>query len=130
MTEKASGAVLGDRAVTTCNFLDALRHVQSGRQVRRAGWDPSLLYVARNPKLNRIDLVRESRDGAGTYRFAEPYLGGAALGGPAIVDYLATDWQLVQDSRAPTADGGERAQAAQLAEIADTEKGQSTRSSV
>ncbi len=118
MTTKASGAVLGDRAVTTCNFLDALRHVQSGRRVRRAGWDPSRLYVARNPKLNRIELVREGRDAAGMFRFAEPYVGGASLGGPAIADYLATDWQVVQDSRIATADGGERAQAAQLAEIA------------
>ncbi len=117
MTEKASEAVLGDRAVTTCNFLDALRLVQGGRRVRRAGWDPSLLYVARNARLNRIELVREGRDAAGAYCYAEPYLGGAVLGGPAIADYLATDWQPVQDSRVATADGGERAQAAQLAEI-------------
>lgn len=104
------------------NFPDALRLVQSGRRVRRAGWDPSLVYVARNAKLNQIELVCEDHDAKGPYCYAGPYLGGAALGRPPIEDLLAADWQLVQDVRVPTADGGRRAQAARLAEIAGDER--------
>jgi hypothetical protein len=68
------------------NFPNALRLVQGGCQVRRAGWDPSLLYVSRNVELDRVELVREGRDGEGSYCSAEPWLGGAAIGGPPVED--------------------------------------------
>lgn len=100
--------------------MDALRAIQSGCQVRREGWDPSLLYVERNEELDRVDLVREGRDGEGPYWFAEPWLGGAAIGGPPVEDLLAEDWGIVKDPRKPMEEGGERAQSAQLEEI-DTE---------
>ncbi len=102
---------------TGCNFPDALRLVQSGCQVRRAGWDPSLLYVSRNAELDRVDLVREGRDGDGPYTFREPFLGGCAIGGPPLADCLAEDWRVVEDPRVPNEKGGERAQVAELSEI-------------
>jgi hypothetical protein len=105
------------RVGTVCNFPDALRLVQSGCQVRRAGWDPSLLYVSWNTELDRVDLVREGRDGEGPFCFAEPWLGGAAIGGPPLADCVAEDWTVVEDPRVPTEEGGERAQAAELAAI-------------
>lgn len=120
MGERGAGAVRTDRLETGCNFPDALRAVQSGCQVRRVGWEPSLLYVSRNAEL---DLVREGRDGDGEFCFAEPWLGGAAIGGPPVEDCLAEDWTVVQDLRVPTEEGGERAQVAELAEIAEEEAG-------
>jgi hypothetical protein len=104
-----------DLMETGCNFLDALRAVQSGCQVRRAGWDPSFLYIVRDAELDRVDLVRDGRDGDGLYVHREPYL--AAIGGPPVEDLLAEDWRLVEDPRVPTEEGGERATAAELAAI-------------
>ncbi len=123
MTKKANAAVKTERmeAHSMLNFLEALRLVQSGCQLRRAGWPASKLYISRNAKLRRVELVREDHDGAGTYVYAEPWLRGGAIGGPPAEDLLAPDWQIVEDERVPTEDGGERAQAAQLAEIAKEE---------
>ncbi len=100
------------------NFPAALRLVQSGCQVRRAGWAEEKLFIGRNADgLDRVDMVREGFDGAGPYIYAEPWLGGSAIGGPPVEDLLAQDWQVVEDPRVPTEEGGERAQAAELAEI-------------
>lgn len=106
-----------DRMEAGFNFLDALRFVLSGCQVRRAGWDLSLLYVKRNAELDQVHLVRASRDGEGPFIFSEPYVGGAAIGGPPVEDLLSEDWILVEDPRVPTEEGGERAQAAELVEL-------------
>ncbi len=104
------------------NFPAALRLVQAGHRARRAGWDPSQLYAAWDTNIGRVELVREGSDDKGRFRFTEPYVGGGALGGPPIEDLLAEDWHVVEDRREPSVDGGERAQAAQLAEIADEEQ--------
>ncbi len=117
MAERAGGAVKVDRTETGCNFPDALRLVQGGARVRRDGWNPAMLYISQNKELDRVELVREAHDGAGAYCYAIAYLGGAAFGGPSIDDLLAEDWRIVQDPRVPTVDGGERAEAAELAEI-------------
>jgi hypothetical protein len=98
---------------TGCNFPDALRLVMAGERVRRAGWDPLFLYISRS--LDRVDLVREGRDEEGLYIYREPYL--AAIGGPPVEDIFAADWRILHDPRVPTEDGGERAQAAELAVI-------------
>jgi hypothetical protein len=95
-----------DRMEAGCNFPDALRLVQSGCQVRRAGWEQSLLYIRRNADLDRVELVRDGRDGEGPYCYAELWLGSAAIGGPPIADILAVDWTVVEDRRVPTEEGG------------------------
>ena len=119
VAKRGEGAVRADRMETGCNFPDALRLMQGGCQVRREGWDSSMLYVSRNAELNRVDLVIEDRDADGPYCFANPWLGGGAIGGPPVEDLLAEDWRVVEDpaERVPTVDGGDRATAAQLAEI-------------
>jgi hypothetical protein len=103
-----------DRMEMGYNFPNALRLVQSGCQVRRAGWDPSLLYISRNAELDRVELVREDCDDEGPYCYAEPWLGGAAIGRPLVEVLLAEDWRIVKDPRKPTESGGERATAADL----------------
>jgi hypothetical protein len=111
-----------DRQDVGHDFLEALRLVQSGCQVRRAGWPPSLLYITQNRTLDLVDLVLEEDDGKWRYCYAIPWLGGPAIGGPSVEDLLAEDWTVVEDPRVPTEDGGERATAALLAEIADEER--------
>ena len=104
------------------NFPEALRLMQSGCQVRRAGWPPSLLYISHNRTLDLVELVREEDDGKGRYCYASPWLGGAAIGGPPVEDLLAEDWTVVEDPRVPTREGAVLAEAALLAEIADKER--------
>ena len=67
MAQRAEGAVKAERMEThsTCGFPEALRLVQSGCQVRRAGWSASMLYVSRNRTLDRVELVQEEGDGKG-----------------------------------------------------------------
>jgi hypothetical protein len=73
-----------------------------------------------------VDLVREGRDDKGSYIFSEPYVGGAAIGGPPVEDLLAKDWRIVEEPGVPAENGGERAQAAELAEIAEVEADQAS----
>ncbi len=117
MAERAGGAVKVDRTETGCNFPDALRRVQGGARVRRDGWNSAMLYISQNAKLDRVELVREGCDDQGPFHYSVAYLGGGAFGGPSIDDLLAEDWQVVTDPRVPTEEGGERAMAAELAEI-------------
>lgn len=63
-----------DPMETGCSFPAELRLVQSGCQVRRVGWDPSLLCIKRNAELDRVELFHEARDSEGTYRFEEGWL--------------------------------------------------------
>jgi hypothetical protein len=111
-----------DRQDVGHDFPEALRLVQSGYQVRRAGWASSLLYVSLNWTLNLVELVREEDDAKGHYCYATPWLGGAAIGGPPMNDLLSKDWTVVEDSRVPTREGAELAESALHAEIADEER--------
>jgi hypothetical protein len=114
-----------DRQDVRHDFPEALRLVQSGCQVRRAAWPPAWLYISQPRPIHvatmdlveLVELVREEVDGKGRYCFAVPWLGGAAIGTPTAEDVLAVDWTVVEDPRVPTEKGGERAQAARLAEI-------------
>jgi hypothetical protein len=111
------------------DFLEALRLVQSGCQVRRAAWPSMWLYLAAGgPAVGpeNIYLVEkhpgEEDDGKRQYCYAVPYLGGAAIGGPPVEDLLAEDWTVVDDLNVPTREGAVMAQAAVLADIADEER--------
>jgi hypothetical protein len=121
---RGKGTLNAERMEThsMCNFVEALRLVQSGCQVRRVAWPASLLYISLNRKLGRVDLVREEDDGKGRYCYAAPYHGGAAIAGPPVEDLLAEDWTVVEDPRVPTEEGGKRAEDTLLTEIAGEDR--------
>jgi hypothetical protein len=123
MEERTERAMNEERQDMGFDFPDALRVVKAGEKIRRDSWPAERLYISRNAELDRVDLVREGRDGGGPYIFSEPWLGTGALGGPPVEDCLAGDWWIVEDPRVPTREGAARAEAALLKEIAGEEAG-------